>query len=363
MMNKIQLRFKILSSRFIGPLIIAVGYPHYSSFKSDRWGGTTFDEEMERCINLYGKEHVKRNGLFRLFIKIEIIWCYYKYTSTPKEFFLFDFPNCSGKRRAQFLTTKHKDDVMRSKVGFGENWQLLKNKYKFYIKFKDFFKRDVLLVNEQLIPSEMSNFCKKHNSFIVKPLDGQSGKGITKLSVKNDVDINELLNELKNLYNICLLEEIIKQDESMSSLNASSVNSVRLPTFLNKEGFHVLKPFIRIGREGSVVDNTGAGGIFACIDEKTGILTTEGMCETDGCLYKVHPDSKHQILGWQIPHWNDLLFLAEKIHRTIPSYPYVGWDFALTKTGWVLIEGNWGQFTTEYLDKEGVKEKFDAMFD
>ena len=23
---------------------------------------------------------------------------------------------------------------------------------------------------------------------------------------------------------------------------------------------------------------------------------------------------------------------------------YVGWDFALTDNGWVLIEGNWGQF-------------------
>ena len=47
----------------------------------------------------------------------------------------------------------------------------------------------------------------------------------------------------------------------------------------------------------------------------------------------------------------------------MPNYPYIGWDFALTQNGWVLIEGNWGQFLSEFSDREGIKESFDKLFD
>jgi len=124
----------------------------------------------------------------------------------------------------------------------------------------------------------------------------------------------------------------------------------------------VLKPFLRMGRHGSIVDNGGSGGIFAVVDEMSGSLTTCGVDEF-GHVFERHPDSMHLIKGWQVPRWKELLKTAEEVHRTVPNYPYVGWDFALTKTGWVLIEGNWGQFLSEAADKEGIKCKFDSMFD
>lgn len=360
-MNKIQLRFKILSSRFIGPLIIAVGYPHYSSFKSSRWGGTTFDEEMERCINLYGKERVKCNGLFRFFLKVDIIWCYYRYKATPSEYYLFDFPHCSLKKRTTYLTTKHKDDVMRDKVGMGDNWDLLENKYIFYKHFKDFFKRDVLFWNEKTTIKEFEIFYSQHPVFILKPIGGQCGVGVQKIDGTSK-NTNILYRELQSRYNQCLLEQVIDQDPEMAALNISSVNTVRLPTFMNKSGFHVLKPCLRIGRSGAIVDNAGCGGIICVIDEKTGIILSNGVDEC-GIEYAIHPDNGHPLKGWKVPRWNELIEFAQKVHNTISYYPYVGWDFALTKNGWVLIEGNWGQFLSEFVDREGIKEQFDAMFD
>jgi hypothetical protein len=41
------------------------------------------------------------------------------------------------------------------------------------------------------------------------------------------------------------------------------------------------------------------------------------------------------------------------------NHVYIGWDFTLTEKGWVLIEGNWGQFVGQYIDKEGIKKQFD----
>ena len=54
-----------------------------------------------------------------------------------------------------------------------------------------------------------------------------------------------------------------------------------------------------------------------------------------------------------------MLILAEKVFRQcFPSHSYIGFDFALTEKGWVLIEGNWGQFVSQYNDKIGVKDQF-----
>ncbi len=359
-MNRLQLRFKILSSRFMGPLIIAIGYPHYSSFKSSRWDGISFDDEIKRCIQIYRKQHTCNNKVRRFFLKVDIIWCYYRYKATPDEYFLFDFSHCNHKKRATYLTTKHKDDVMRERVGMGKNWELLENKYIFYQHFKDFFKRDVLLLNLQTSLSSFAEFHSRHPVFILKPIGGQCGVGVIKIEGNTNSEV--LYKKLQLEYQQCLLEEVIEQDPEMAALNMSSVNTVRLPTFINKSGFHVLKPYLRMGRNGCVVDNTHGGGIFCGLDAKTGIIRTEGM-DREGNLFSVHPDNNHSLIGWQVPRWGELIAFAQNVHETIPYYPYVGWDFALTKNGWVLIEGNWGQFCAEYIDKEGIKEQFDAMFD
>jgi hypothetical protein len=124
-----------------------------------------------------------------------------------------------------------------------------------------------------------------------------------------------------------------------------------------------LKPVFRIGRKGKVVDNANSGGIVVVVDQKTGILKTNGV-DMHGNFYEKHPDSNIVFKGYQIPKWTELLDLVEQIHRTeMPNYPYIGWDFALTDKGWVLIEGNWGQFLSEFADREGIKAKFDSMFD
>ena len=75
--------------------------------------------------------------------------------------------------------------------------------------------------------------------------------------------------------------------------------------------------------------------------------------------YEKHPDSGLTYRGWEVPQWQELLIMAEKIFRQcFPEHRYIGFDFALTERGWVLIEGNWGQFVSQYNDKVGVKEQF-----
>ncbi len=155
-----------------------------------------------------------------------------------------------------------------------------------------------------------------------------------------------------------VVEEAIKQDDEMAKWNSSSVNTVRVPALLTKKGFFIMTPYFRTGRVGCVVDNAGAGGIFANVDTESGKICTNGIDER-GLTYKSHPDSGLAFVGWQVPRWDELLKLVEEIHRTTMSdHIYIGWDFALTTQGWCLIEGNWGQFVNQYADKKGRKEEF-----
>lgn len=362
-MNNIKQR--LLGSKLLGKCLIKSNKPFYLSFKSNRWGGVlTFGEEIDRNCKLFLSPDEYADKKLKEKLAVDMVWSYYRYGAVPNEYFLMDFRHIDDKRRSEFLTVRHKDLMMIQRVGKGEAWDLLEDKFKFYQKFGKYFKRDVLLFDSHCNIDSFNVFCQKHNRFICKPLEGECGRGIEIIDLasfgNNPGKVFECLSQRGVCY---IIEELIQQDERMAYWNASSVNTVRLPCFINKRGFYVLKPFFRMGRSGSIIDNAALGGVFSVVDEESGVLLTKGTDEF-GRFYDVHPDSKHEIKGWQIPCWKELLALAEEIHKTVPYYTYIGWDFALTKNqGWVLLEGNWGQFISEFADKEGIKKRFDAMFD
>ncbi len=119
-----------------------------------------------------------------------------------------------------------------------------------------------------------------------------------------------------------------------------------------------MQPFFRTGRQGQIVDNAGAGGILSVIDVDTGKILTDGSDEKNHSFDR-HPDSNIVYKGWQIPRWDDLLLLVKEIHLSLPKeFVYVGFDFALTKDGWDLIEGNWGQMLGQIAEQRGIKKEF-----
>ena len=308
--------------------------------------------QYSRCDSLTKDE---RNSL-----TIDIVQCYYRYRAHPKEYFMFGFPGMSTKRRKQFLTQRYKDFVMTKYVGLGDKRMFLEDKWRFYNFFHEYFKRDVICLKSEGDLDNFLHFIEKHPSFIIKPLHGQCGKGIQIIRLTSLDDPITIFKEILSSGEY-IVEELIKQDKAVSSFNESTVNTVRLPSFYSKNGYHVLKPFLRLGRRGAIVDNAATGGVFSVVDEKTGVLTTDGFDEF-GHNYVTHPDSGITIKGFQIPKWDELLKMAEEIHAMVPDQPYIGWDFALSDKGWMLVEGNWGQFMSEWADKEGIKDKFDYYF-
>lgn len=159
-----------------------------------------------------------------------------------------------------------------------------------------------------------------------------------------------------------ICEELIIQNEIMAALHPSSINTVRIPTVICKDGVYIFHPVLRIGINDSIVDNGGSGGILANIDTDTGVVYTAGFDES-GNRYLVHPNSGIAIVGFQIPKWSEAKQLATELAYTTDNR-YIGWDLALTDNGWVMVEGNdCGEFIMQIADKVGRKKELDRLVD
>ena len=75
-----------------------------------------------------------------------------------------------------------------------------------------------------------------------------------------------------------------------------------------------------------------------------------------------HPNSGMKFKGWQVPLWEDLLKTASDLHQSLPpKHKYIGFDFALTPKGWVVVEGNWGNFPHQVCVHHGIRVEFEKL--
>lgn len=284
---------------------------------------------------------------------------YLQCKASPEEFFLLDLAHADEKKRKSFVTDKFMYMTLARIVGRKKHDEEIEDKWGFYQLAKPFFKREAVKVQGISDWDCFRKMALSVRKLIFKPNDKALGSGIFIADVNTEEEAKQAFEKIIAKGGAWIVEERIIQDDQMAQWNFSSVNSVRVLSFLNKDGFFIITPFLRTGRSGSVVDNAGAGGVFANVDYRTGIVESDGIDER-GTYYTAHPDSKIIFKGWQIPKWDALMKTVESIHKTVmPGHLYIGWDFALSKEkGWTVIEANWGQFVNQYIDKRGRREEF-----
>ena len=249
---------------------------------------------------------------------------------------------------------------------------LLVNKWNCYNLLKDFFKRQVVLfskedVRKKNINTDVMNFMKTHDKFIIKPLSLHGGKGFRVVdSRKESTDVESLLNGYLNLPEYSkgfLLEELIVQDSRLAEFHPESVNTIRISTVNFGNTIETKWPVLRMGRGNSVVDNAAAGGIVAAIDEKKGTIICAGD-EQRGSSYTIHPDTHKPLIGFQIPCWDELRETIKSMASMCPDCHIMGWDMALTDKGWVVVECNYGpELLIQWALGRGVRDEFEVIRD
>ena len=271
---------------------------------------------------------------------LDTLWCKIRYALSTKEYFYFSFYNKNARARRSYISSAKSFYTICNIINKGDK-SLFDYKYNTYQAYKDYYRREAILVD---LPSEadlIKEFAHKHHGFIMKPVNMSQGKGIRFWSE----DMEQSDEKLRHLQNEVLgkvvIEEIIQQDPEMAAFHPSSVNTIRYVVDYHESGVDRLFAFIRIGVGDNKVDNTSAGGICAAIDLDTGIIVSKGLRRNGECFI-LHPDSGKQIVGTKIPRWEDLNEMIQNLRPQNSPVRLVGWDMALSKDGWCIVEGNWG---------------------
>lgn len=251
----------------------------------------------------------------------------------------------------QFYKNYIPDDLYYCKIDpYYNDWELaeyLDNKCYYSTIFQD--------VNQpKMIASRMNNFwfidgeivsldyvldkIKGKEVFIKQATNSEGGFGV--FFVSADMDKQKVEKIISKIDTDIVIQESLVQSITMSKLNKTSVNTVRILSFLDKNGkVKIYSSIVRMGVDNSKVDNASSGGI-TCGICKNGQLKSVAYA-ANGKKYNVHPNTNLHFDTIIIPNYNELLKIVEKLHTRLPHFRLLSWDFAIDiEDKPVLIEVN-----------------------
>lgn len=296
------------------------------------------------------KKISKKTHKNRLSIVLDMVKCGFKYQAGYYDYLEFEFYLLNDKQRDTYLTRGKNNEIIR-KYNNKEKAYQFDDKQVFNKMFKNFLGRDYINLDNNL--KEFKTFLKDKKEIIVKPLDGEGGKGVEKIKV--DSNIEELYQKLID-NNQTLVEEVIKQHKQMNKLYDKSVNTLRMFTFVKDGKAYFLQAILKIGN-GGVIDNFSSGGMYTFVDGN-GIVLAPAIDQADN-YFENHPITKEKIVGFKVPLFHEAVELVKEAALVVPDMAYVGWDVAIGENGPILVEGNW--FPGVFQMKPSFKENKDGI--
>lgn len=287
--------------------------------------------QMFKMIN---KVH-DRSGKSRIIIFFDMIICSIKYKAGYMDYYVFCFENLTKYQRSTFITRGINNNYIKH-LNNSNFYHCFNNKTEFNQIFKKYLNREYLDLEHSNI-EEFKKFCKDNSTFIAKPNDGLCGKGIEKITITSDTNLENLYQTLLQNHQI-LLEQFVVQSDEMNSLFPKAVNTLRLVTANVNGKSTLLFRAIRIGNGDNVVDNFNHGGMYSILDEN-GIITKPAI-DKQGNIFEFHPVTNTKIVGFQVPYFEEAKKMVLESSQIIKEVGLVGWDIAITNGGPVMIEGN-----------------------
>ncbi len=267
---------------------------------------------------------------------VDLFWCSVKYEAGFQDYLDWDFHLLKARERRTFMTHP-KSNHLALKLNSREHRDLFADKSNFDKRFGAYLGREWLDIRSSTVP-EVQAFVERHGTVMVKVPDSLGGKGIEKRSAAEITDWGAFVAGLTSTRQF-LVEQFLTQHERMAALNPSSVNTLRIVTFLDpQDRVHVLARALRIGNGGDV-DNFSGGGMYTMVDDD-GVVHHPAF-DDSGASYRVHPLTGESIVGFAVPLFSELTDFVERLAREVPQIPYIGWDIAITPTGPAVIEGNY----------------------
>ncbi len=289
---------------------------------------------VKRQVQLFNQRIAQYGNKRYVYCWIDFAWSALLFGCSPGDYFIYEFYRKSNYEKNRFITWRR--NIWLNKT-YNKNDELVKVTDKRISNklFSSFISRE-WIDTEHCGFADFLQFVQKHVDIIVKPVALYEGNGIYKYSYRQGDDLKQKFAEIRGK----LVEEIIIQHPLMAALNPSSVNTVRVLTFTDRKGIvHIISCVVKTSANQNVVDNEGAGGIYAGIDIDTGMVFTS-FVNKKFQSYIEHPFTGMKIIGFKIPNWQIVLKTVKEAALLVPQLRYLGWDIAILENGVELVEVN-----------------------
>lgn len=231
-------------------------------------------------------------------------------------------------------------------------WPALLDKNITYRLFDQFHQPKALIHNvngffyQDRDPIDLSKavslISKSSKQLVIKPsIDSGGGKEVVVFKVNDGFCTHKNLSIeslLKSYNKDFIVQEFLDQSEVMKSLNPTSLNTLRIMTYLNEKGVHIMATAARIGSLNSTTDNYKTGGVLCG-------LNPDGSFKSKGYTKKgeIFKESYTGIIfsNIKVPNYDLVIKMVKSMHKKIPYFRLVSWDIALNKEDKpVMIEYN-----------------------
>lgn len=239
--------------------------------------------------------------------------------------------------------------------------RVLEDKVAFLHNYKAFVKREFSKLEDLEKASGKAERLLNHPSgfIVLKNSAGQAGRAV---EVKKTAGFTmDSLVDYMHSKGYDLAEEYVVQHPAMNELSPSGLNTVRIITQIDKGQVDYLGARLRISVN-SMVDNMAAGNLAAPVDISNGLVIGPGVySDITKSDEAVHPVTGVQIVGFQIPFWQEVCQMAKDAALSDTRNRSVGWDIAITQSGPELIEGNhnWCKLLWQLPVKKGLKSELE----
>lgn len=204
----------------------------------------------------------------------------------------------------------------------------------------NFYNAERMLINDDEAIATVLN----SNNLILKPTtDSSSGEGIRFIDNPRELKKEELKKIFNELGDNFVVQKRIIAHPRFSAFNSSSINTIRIITYITNGEMHHVPIAFRIGRKDHAVDNIHAGGLVVGVcDDGTLLPEAYELGYGDKIVkYKQHPDSNAVFDNYKLPCMPEIINSAYAVHRRLVNIGIVSWDFTVdNENNPVLIEAN-----------------------
>ena len=197
--------------------------------------------------------------------------------------------------------------------------------------------------------SELNEILAAHNDTIV--IKQEFGWGGLQVKIMHSSEFNKKMIKKNHLHHHnYVIQPYIRQYKMLSDLYPHSVNTLRVTSFLKKDGTVDVKfVILRFGVDGSKVDNLSSGGHCIHIDNdgRPSKLSYDYMCFPAG---ETHKNTGFRFADLKLPMFPEVIETCKRLHQQYPYNRLIGWDVCINEQGRPkLLEWN-THFPTFYLE-------------